>query len=133
MEISTLWAFEEDIQSRSWSDWLKAHTSFLKPLHRYEGILTVYTNSLNFSGMDKKAQTEISFDIEKHQITQLYLGFDPTFNILETRGLNFWLLLRLTFLQDGKEEKLYLITNYSFGLSDNKNCFEFLKMWVGRN
>jgi hypothetical protein len=133
MEISTLWAFEEDIQSRSWLDWLKAHTSFLKPLHRFEGMMTVYTNSLNFSGVDKRSQEQVSFDVNKHDVTQLYLGFDETFNLLETRGPGFWLPLRITFLRDGREEKLYLITNYNFGFSDNKNCFEFLKIWAGRN
>jgi hypothetical protein len=131
MEISALWAFEEDIQSRSWLDWLKAHTSFLQPLHRYEGHLTVYADNLHFSGIDKRTKEEVTFDIYKYQLLQLYLGFDKTFNLSETRGLGFWLPLRITFLQEEKEEKLYLITNYNLGFSDNKNCFEFLKIWAG--
>jgi len=34
---NTLMAYEEDIKSRSFWDWIKAHTSFMKPLHRYKG------------------------------------------------------------------------------------------------
>ena len=33
---NTLMAYEEDIKSRSFWDWIKAHTSFMKPLHRYK-------------------------------------------------------------------------------------------------
>ncbi len=68
-------------------DWLKAHTSFLKPLHRYEGILTLHTDRINLSGIDKTNKSAVSFDVYKHQIEQLYLGFDDTFNIFETRSL----------------------------------------------
>ena len=34
---NTLMAYEEDIKNRSFWDWIKAHTSFMKPLHRYKG------------------------------------------------------------------------------------------------
>lgn len=54
MEPITLWAFEEDILSRSWLDWITAHISLGMPLHRYEGQLNVLPDKLNFVGIDKK-------------------------------------------------------------------------------
>jgi hypothetical protein len=135
MEFPALWAFEDDIKSRSWLDWLTAHTSLMKPLHRYEGLLAVYANRLNFSGIDKRSSTQddFSLDIYKYQIEQLYHGFDEIFHQWETRGLGLTgLPLRLTFTQNEKEEKLYLITNYKAGWWNNTDCFEFLKNWVSK-
>jgi hypothetical protein len=132
LETTALWAFEEDILTRSWGDWMEAHTSLLKPLHRYEGQMNVLTDKLTFSGIDKRTGDETFFAIEKYQIEQLYLGFDESYNAMESRGLGLiWLPLRVTFMQNGKEEKLYIITNYRFfGWADNKDYFEFLKNWL---
>ena len=130
-ETTTLWAFEEDILTRSWLEWLEAHTSFLKPLHRYEGQLTILLDKLNLKGIDKRTGEDISLDIYKFQIDQLYLGFDKSYNALESRGLGLtWLPLRMTFTQKGAVEKLYLITNYKFGWADTKDYFEYLKDWL---
>jgi hypothetical protein len=130
-ETTTLWAFEEDILKRSWLEWLEAHTSFLKPLHRYEGQLTILPDKLNLKGIDKRTEEEISLDIYRYQIGQLYLGFDKSYNALESRGLGLtWLPLRMTFTQNRVEKKLYLITNYKFGWSDTKDYFEYLKEWL---
>jgi hypothetical protein len=132
-EAPALWAFEEDILSRSWLEWLTAHTSFLKPLHRYEGVLTIHANALQLTGKDKRTKDEFYLEIYKYEIGQLYLGFDETFNMSETRGFGLtWLPLRLTFAKDEQIIKLYLIINYTFGQTDNKECFEFLKKWIMR-
>ena len=131
-QTPALWTFEEDILNRSWQDWLVAHLSFGKPLHRYEGMLTLYTNTLALIGQDEKTKEEFSLEIYKREIEQLYLGFDETFNVSETRGLGLtWLPLRLMFTKNGQTKKIYLIINYSFGKTDNKEYFEFLKQWVG--
>lgn len=130
-ETTSLWTFEEDILTRSWLDWLTAHTSFLKPLHRYEGQLSILPDRLCFSGKDKRTGNDTSLDIYKYQIEELYLGFDEFYNAMETRGLGLtWVPLRLTFTQNEKEEKLYIITNYHLGWTDNKEYFEFLKDWL---
>jgi hypothetical protein len=131
-ETTTLWSFEEDILTRSWGDWMQAHTSFLKPLHRYEGQMNVLPDKLTFSGKDKRTGEDIFLTIQKYQIEQIYLGFDETYNAMETRDFGLkWLPLRVTFLQNGKEEKLYIITNYRlFGWSDNQDYFEYLKNWL---
>lgn len=130
-QAPALWAFEEDILNRSWKDWLLAHMSLGKPLHRYEGILTITTNTIELIGEDKNTKQEFLLEIYKHEIEQLYLGLDDTFNAAETRNLGLgWLPLRLLFSRDEQIQKLYLIINYNFGRTDNKECFEFLKQWL---
>lgn len=47
---NTLMAYEEDIKSRDFWDWVKAHTSFMKPLHRYEGFLDLNEGKITFTG-----------------------------------------------------------------------------------
>lgn len=130
-QTQILWAFEEDILNRSWLDWLAAHTSFGKPLHRYEGLLTIYNNSLQLKGIDKKTKKEFYVEIFKYEIEELYLGFDKTFRASETRGFGLsWLPLRILFVKNKQERKLYLIVNYQFGKTGNKEYFEFLKQWL---
>lgn len=51
---NTLMAYEEDIKSRSFCDWIKAHTSFMKPLHRYDGVLELTEQKMKFTGRDVK-------------------------------------------------------------------------------
>lgn len=92
-----------------------------KPLHRYEGMMTLYTNTLGLLGQDKKTNEEFSLEIYRQEIDQLYLGFDEPFNAFETRTLGLtWLPLRLMFTKNEQVRKLYLIINYSFGRTDNK-------------
>lgn len=51
---NTLLAFDEDIKKRTLLDWIKAHTSGFKPLHRYREILELNDNELRFDGIDTK-------------------------------------------------------------------------------
>ena len=51
---NSLMAYEEDIKNRSLLDWLKAHTSGFKPLHRYEGVFELCENKIVFDGKDVK-------------------------------------------------------------------------------
>ena len=126
-----LWIFEEDILNRSGLEWLSAHISFGKPLHKYEGTITIYANTLLLKGFDKRQEVEVSFEILKGRIEQLYHGFDKTFSASETRGLGLmWHPLRLTFYNDDESKNVYLIINYRFGKTDNLEYFEFLKQWV---
>ncbi|MDQ2721542.1 MAG: hypothetical protein M3Z26_17535 [Bacteroidota bacterium] len=130
-QTPALWTFEEDILNRSWLDWLAAHMSLGKPLHKYEGMLTLYTNTLELIGQEKRTKEDFSLEIYRQEIEQLYLGFDEAFNASETRTLGLtWLPLRLMFIKNEQERKLYLIINHSFGRTDNKEYFEFLKQWV---
>jgi hypothetical protein len=126
-----LWIFEDDVLNRSGRDWMSAHISLGKPLHRYEGTITITENSLLLQGFDNRQKVEISFEILKGQMEQLYHGFDKSFTALETRSLGTsWYPLRITFQNGGESKNVYLIINYRFGKTDNLEYFEFLKQWV---
>lgn len=129
--ISVLWAFEDDIVSKTWSEWLSAHLSFSKPLHRYEGELDVSDSALLFSGVDRRSGEQVQFELPRHQISQLYLGFDETFRAIDTRGFGLsWKPLRIVFSQERLERKVYLIVNFGFGKIENDDFFEYLKSWL---
>ncbi len=49
---NTLMAYEEDIKSRGFWDCVKAYTSFMKPLHRYEGFLELSKGKIIHTGKD---------------------------------------------------------------------------------
>lgn len=131
VQAPVLWGFEEDIINRSWLQWLSAHISFGKPLHRYEGILKIHANALVLEGQDIKNQEDIILEIDKWQIEEVYYGFDETFRASDTRGLGLtWLPVRLTLNTNSESRNLYLIVNYRFGKTDNQDFFEFLKRWL---
>ena len=50
----SLLAFKEDIEHTGLIDWIKAHTSLMRPLHRYYGVLELNQEALVFSGSDEK-------------------------------------------------------------------------------
>jgi len=56
-------AYEENIKSRSFWDWIKAHTSFMKPLHRYEGFLELNERNMTFTGKDVKVDKDFNLEI----------------------------------------------------------------------
>lgn len=131
-EGDALIAFEDDIRKRSWLDWLRAHTSFMKPLHRYEGSIKLYDDGLYFSGTDKKKANAAAFDIviRREEIFQIYHGHDKVFNLFETRGLGLiWKPLRISYTKD-KDINMYLIINYRFGRSTNAAWFQILRDWL---
>ena len=55
---NTLMAYEEDIKNRSFWDWIKAHTSFIKFLHKYDGVLELTEQKMKFTGRDVKEKKE---------------------------------------------------------------------------
>lgn len=130
-QAPALWAFEEDIVNRTWLDWLSAHYSFGKPLHRYEGQITINAGSIELNGFDKKTKEPFELIIYKPELEQVYHGFDEVFKLSEARGMGLTFLpLRLAFTKDDKTHRLYLIINYRFCKTDNAEYFEFLKQWA---
>jgi len=67
---NTLMAYEEDIKSRGFWDWVKAHTSFMKPLHRHEGFLELNEGKITFTGKDVKEDKDFNLEIVTGDITQ---------------------------------------------------------------
>jgi hypothetical protein len=132
MESQALIAFNEDVRKRGWKDWLRSHTSFLEPLHRYVGVLSLEYSRLEFRGVDSKTGEPFMTTVSKHDIEQLYYGFDDCYSRFETRSLGIgWMPIRLTLSAAGDDVKyLYLIMNYKAGGCDNDVWMEAFKRWL---
>jgi hypothetical protein len=126
----SLLAFKADIEHKGLIDWLAAHTSFMRPLHRYVGTLEVDPDSVSFSGEDEKEGTRFNLTIPKADITGLHLGFDSIFKRIDDRALGLFQFvpLRIDFTQNKRDESLYIFANYSRLLrqSDNRQVYEEL-------
>lgn len=130
-ESSALLSFSEDIQNRSFTDWIKAHTSFMYPLHTYIGNIRIEGNVFMFLGIERKSRQEFQFNIFRNEIEEVYHGYDDVFTIFETRNFGIgWKPVRITFTQNERTLNLYLIVNYSLGRTDNAIWFEILKNWL---
>ncbi len=130
---NTLMAFEEDIQKRGLIDWLVAHTSFAKPLHRYEGELTLWNDRIFFEGKDKKTKQRYTLEISKKQVENIFHGFDNIFRRGEDRALGIsFQPLRIKFKKKDSIVALYLIIEYRRALrtSKNKEWFTELNRWL---
>ena len=132
---NTLLAFEEDIRNRSLVDWIKAHTSGFKPLHRYEGILKLDEEKLVFEGRDVKESSEFKLEIAIHEITDVYYGFDEVFKGREERAWPWNKPLRIKFRQGESQKTIYLFVNfhYKHGIraSDNEEVYQRLTEILG--
>ncbi len=119
----SLLAFKADIEHKGLIDWLAAHTSFLRPLYRYVGILVVDQKSVSFSGEDGKTESSFSLTIPRTDITALHLGFDSIFRRIDDRALGIFhfVPLRIDFTQNKKEESVYVFANYSRLLRQSDN------------
>jgi len=129
----TLLAFKEDIEHRGLLDWLEAHTSFLRPLHRYYGILELNNENLSFSGTDVKNSSPFKWVIKISDIIGIHLGYDHIFKRIEDRSLGIFhfVPLRINFTAERKEEIIYVFANYSSLIrhSDNQKLFDALNSY----
>lgn len=118
----TLAAFEGDIDSRGFWDWLRAHTSWMKPLYRYEGTLELNEDKLSFFGEDAEEDGIIDLEIPHENIENAHLGFDESFQRREDRqiGLFGFAPLRIDYISEGERKKLYLFAD--FGRFPIRNC-----------
>jgi hypothetical protein len=131
LESSAFLAFSDDIKNRSFADWLEAHTSFMRPFHKYRGSLSINGDILLFTGTEKKTGKDFQLNLLRGDIQELYLGFDSVFTIFETRNFGFgWKPLRITYIRNNSTIQLYLIINYSLGRTDNAIWMEILKNWL---
>ena len=112
----TLMAFAEEIEQRGLGEWLIAHTSFLKPLHRWEGTLELADRSLRFEGCARRGGEPIKLSIETADISDVHYGFDDCFRRGEDRqmGLLGFMPLRIRYRKSGHRERtLYLFAGFS--------------------
>jgi hypothetical protein len=127
---NSLLAFKQDIEHRGLLDWLEAHTSFMRPLHRYSGTLEINDDHFIFSGSDEKKGDPFGLIIKLPDIISIHLGYDHTFMRIEDRSLGIFhfVPLRIDFMMLKKEESIYVFANYSSLIrhSDNQKLFNEL-------
>jgi len=137
---NTLMAYEEDIKNRSLLDWMKAHTSGFKPLHRYEGGFELNKEKVIFDGKDVKEGKDFNLEILIKDITDVYLGWDKVFTGFPMskagdRTYPWNKPLRLRYKSDQGERTIYLFVmfHHKWGIraSDNKEVYEKLKEILG--
>ncbi len=128
---NSLLAFEEDIKNRSFLDWLKAHTSGFKPLHRYEGELKVNREEISFKGRDVKRDSDFQLKISLRQIADVHYGFDQVFKGREERAWPWNKPLRTTYRNGRRRRKIYLFARFhhrkGIRSSDNRLVYEKLR------
>lgn len=115
----TLLAFAEQIADRGFRDWIVAHTSFLKPLHRYEGALELDGSTLRYEGRGRRDGERLKLEIAADQIRDVHYGFDDCFRRGEDRqlGLLGFMPLRIRYRQPGHRERtIYLFARFRRGL-----------------
>ncbi|KXA95598.1 hypothetical protein AKJ36_00200 [candidate division MSBL1 archaeon SCGC-AAA259I07] len=126
MRNSALMAHEEDLQTRGLVDWLRAHTSFLKPLHRYDGELRLEE--------DTRGGGKYRLELDREDVTDLYHGFDEEFRRREDRSIGTrFEPLRVRYEGDERERTMYLVTDFSrlTRSSKNREWYEALREWTG--
>ena len=129
---NTLLAYADDIRARTWVDWLKAHTSFMKPLHRYRGSLELRDPALRFHGEDLKEGRHFQLVVPLSAIRGLHLGFDDVFRRTEDRqlGLFGFQPLRITHEDANELRTLYIFAHFHHRLgvraSDNRELYREL-------
>lgn len=138
---NTLIAHEEDIRNRSFWDWMKAHTSGFKPLHRHEGVLELSEENVVFRGRDIRKGEDFNLEIPVRDIRDVYLGWDEVFTGFPMsragdRAYPWNKPLRLRYKSDHDERTLYLFARFHrrWGIraSDNKEVFEKLRESLDR-
>jgi len=127
---NTLLAYENDINNRNLWEWVKAHTSFMKPLHRYDGVLIISKEKIIFTGEDKKDNKVFNFEISVADITDIYYGFDEVFSRWEDRAAPWNKPLRLKYNNGRGSNTIYLFANFhhkhGMRTSSNKEVYKNL-------
>lgn len=128
-----LWIFDHQVDERGLADWLKAHTSFLKPLHRYEGEIRLKEKSIELIGKNVKTDEDYSLDISRKDVLNVDLGYDEVFRRREERSLGVVLTpLRIEYKEKERNRKIYLFINYRrfSRRSSNGGWFRELASWM---
>lgn len=113
MKGNALMAYEDDIRNRNVLDWIRAHTSFALPLHRFHGELILTEEMLLFNGTDKQTKDDHSTQIHKSEVEDVYHGLDDVFRRRDDRsaGIGFQ-PLRITFVKNDKKRIIYFIMDF---------------------
>ncbi len=130
---NTLLAYEEDIKNRTFREWIVAHTSFLKPLYRYQGTLRVDEEALVFDGKNKNGYIDFNMTILVKDITDVFFGYDDVFRRREDRslGLGNFKPLRIRFENKRGEQTFYVFAKFHWiRTSQNQDLYDVLESYT---
>lgn len=122
--------YRNDFKYRRFKDCLLSHISFAQPPHRYKGEVDLKSDTLCFEVLDTQSNLRKRIEIQKSDIKELKMGYDATFNLLQTRGLGLgWGPIRIT-LQSNPLNPLYLVVGFNGFNSGNRKFLKTLKTWI---
>ena len=135
MKGAAIWSSQVEIKSRTWSDWLAAHTSFMYPLHHAEGSITLTPTSLTLEGHHKSnAFIKLEVEITKAQLISATVGFDGVYTMGEERSLGMTYKPLIIHYRDvnGVEDVLYVGVDVSWTrFSNNQLWCNEINAWLG--
>jgi len=130
MKDDALLAFKEDIENTTLKEWLVAHTSFMLPLHRYKGKISLHEDVLIFRGFEnERSQKSEVIVVPLENIEDIHHGFDEVFRRTNDRGLGlFTEPLRITYQERRQRKTIYLYIGFDrfTRKSNNQKWFEVL-------
>ncbi len=126
----SLWIYEDELKEVGFIDWLKAHTSFFKPLHRYEGVIKLNDKNIILDGKNVKTSERCFEKIKLEDIVDIYHGFDEVFRRRDERSP--WNKpVRIRYVSDDREKTVYIYADFYYRLlirsSKNKDFYRMLK------
>ncbi len=94
--------------------WIKHHVSYKKPIHRYEGELTIEGETLIFMGHDIKEDKDFNLEIPLASITDVSLRFSEQLEASIDRALGIGgpVPFVVQYQQGGSSETLYFNTSF---------------------
>jgi hypothetical protein len=118
-EGNVLWATDSEITEMHFSErFLARQFSFVTPLSRHSGAICLTDKSILIQG-DEDLVIPLAY------INQLYMGFDDVFSVASVKNFGlFWQPIRLNY---GNDLVVYLIVDYNFVGSSNRQFFGLLK------
>jgi hypothetical protein len=135
-KIEALLIYKDDIENRSFFDWVKAQASFIDPLHKYKGHFRIDGEYFHFEGTDTQNGQPHHLVFSSSQLVSLNLGFDMTYRAIEDRSLGFaFKPLRLDVQNGNHLFVCYFVMRFIplVRLSDNKIWYEKLQEWKKYN
>jgi Arc/MetJ-type ribon-helix-helix transcriptional regulator len=128
--VGALWIFEDEIGQKDFGDWFAAHTSFMLPIHRYNGEIRLFDDALVFYGKHAKTGKTEVVAVPFQSVVGVFVGFDEAYRRRETRGgFNHEAPLRIDYKDGNSVRTVYVFVDFDRVTRSNKNqeWFEFLQ------
>lgn len=125
-------SFEQDLLGRGLGSWLRNHTSFVMPSHRYVADISLKENSILLQGRDKQTDTDWLLEIGRNEITDVFLGFDEVYKQRDEKSMGIsYRPLRIRFIKGGEDLAMYLLIDVNRWTRGNNNgeWFNAIKTW----